>query len=119
MKFKSRLVWVLFFSLVFFINSGFTVVGHRGDPIKYPEETIQADDSAFNSGADYVELDLQLSIRSLHMMMTSSELLIHMQLYHKIILQHLNNCNMTMANTLCHSVSFLSIIKINQTLNLS
>lgn len=61
MKFKSRLVWVLFFSLVFFINSGFTVVGHRGDPIKYPEETIQADDSAFNSGADYVELDLQLS----------------------------------------------------------
>ena len=42
MKFKSRLVWVLFFSLVFFINSGFTVVGHRGDPIKYPEETIEA-----------------------------------------------------------------------------
>lgn len=101
MKFKSRLVWAFFFSLIFFLNSGFTVVGHRGDPIKYPEETIQTDDSAFNSGADYVELDLQLSkmeFRSLHMMMTSFELLIHMQLYHKIILQHLNNCNMTMAN---------------------
>ena len=53
--------WAIFFSLVFFTTSGFTVVGHRGDPIKYPEETIQADNSAFNSGADYVELDLQLS----------------------------------------------------------
>ena len=62
MKFKSRLVWVLFFSLVFFINSGFTVVGHRGDPIKYTEVTIQAEDSSFNYGADFVELDLQLSM---------------------------------------------------------
>lgn len=61
MKRKSQLLWALFFSLVFVITSGFTVVGHRGDPIKYPEETIQADNSAFNSGADYVELDLQLS----------------------------------------------------------
>ena len=61
MKFKSQLFWALFFSLIFFTTSGFTVVGHRGDPIKYPEETIQSDDSAFNSGADYVELDLQLS----------------------------------------------------------
>lgn len=61
MKFKSQLLWALFFSLIFFTTSGFTVVGHRGDPIKYPEETIQADNSAFNSGADYVELDLQLS----------------------------------------------------------
>ncbi|MEB3363455.1 glycerophosphodiester phosphodiesterase family protein [Lactobacillus sp. R2/2] len=32
-----------------------------GDPTKYPEETIQSDNSAFNSGADYVELDLHLS----------------------------------------------------------
>lgn len=36
-------------------------MGHRGDPVKYPEETIQSDNSAFSSGADYVELDLQLS----------------------------------------------------------
>lgn len=61
MKIKSQVFWAIFFSLVFFTTSGFTVVGHRGDPIKYPEETIQADNSAFNSGADYVELDLQLS----------------------------------------------------------
>ena len=61
MKIKSRMFWAIFFSLVFFTTSGFTVVGHRGDPVKYPEETIQADNSAFNSGADYVELDLQLS----------------------------------------------------------
>ena len=61
MKIKSQLLWALLFSLIFFTTSGFTVVGHRGDPIKYPEETIQADNSAFNSGADYVELDLQLS----------------------------------------------------------
>lgn len=61
MQFKRQIFWATFLSLIFFINSGFTVVGHRGDPIKYPEETIQADNSAFNSGADYVELDLQLS----------------------------------------------------------
>lgn len=61
MKIKSQMFWAIFFSLVFFTTSGFTVVGHRGDPIKYPEETIQADNSAFNSGADYVELDLRLS----------------------------------------------------------
>ncbi|RVU69871.1 MULTISPECIES: glycerophosphodiester phosphodiesterase [Lactobacillus] len=61
MQIKSRLFFALFFCSIFFTTSGFTVVGHRGDPIKYPEETIQADDSAFNSGADYVELDLQLS----------------------------------------------------------
>ena len=118
MKFKSRLVWVLFFSLVFFINSGFTVVGHRGDPIKYPEETIPPLILVLIT-LNSISSSQRMEFRSLHMMMTSSELLIHMQLYHKIILQHLNNCNMTMANTLCHSVSFLSIIKINQTLNLS
>ncbi|WEV40191.1 glycerophosphodiester phosphodiesterase [Lactobacillus sp. ESL0684] len=61
MKHQSHLILVLFFSLIFLITSGFTVVGHRGDPTKYPEETIQSDDSAFNSGADYVELDLHLS----------------------------------------------------------
>ena len=61
MKFKSQLFWALFFSLIFLTTSGFTVVGHRGDPIKYPEETIQSYESAINSGAYYVELDLQLS----------------------------------------------------------
>lgn len=61
MKINGRLLKALFFSIVFLITSGFTVVGHRGDPSKYPEETIQSDDSAFNSGADYVELDLHLS----------------------------------------------------------
>ncbi len=61
MKRKSHLIKALFFSLIFLTTTGFTVVGHRGDPTKYPEETIQSDDSAFNSGADYVELDLQLS----------------------------------------------------------
>ncbi|WEV51505.1 glycerophosphodiester phosphodiesterase [Lactobacillus sp. ESL0731] len=61
MKRYSHLILALFFSLIFVTTSGFTVVGHRGDPSKYPEETIQSDDSAFNSGADYVELDLHLS----------------------------------------------------------
>lgn len=61
MKRKSHLITALFFSLIFLTTTGFTVVGHRGDPTKYPEETIQSDDSAFNSGADYVELDLHLS----------------------------------------------------------
>ena len=61
MKHKSLLIAALFFSIIFLTTSGFTVVGHRGDPSKYPEETIQSDDSAFNSGADYVELDLHLS----------------------------------------------------------
>lgn len=60
MKFKK---WPFYLGLliIFVINSGFLVVGHRGDPSKYPEETIQSDNSAFESGADYVELDLHLS----------------------------------------------------------
>lgn len=61
MKFKSRCLLAIFFIFIFLTSSGFTVVGHRGDPTKYPEETIQSDNSAFNSGADYVELDLHLS----------------------------------------------------------
>lgn len=40
---------------------GFVVIGHRGDPLKYPEETFQSDNAAFNAGADYVELDVQES----------------------------------------------------------
>ena len=61
MKYQSQLFKALVFSIIFTTTSGFTVVGHRGDPSKYPEETIQSDNSAFNSGADYVELDLRLS----------------------------------------------------------
>ena len=61
MKYQSQLFKALIFSIIFITTSGFTVVGHRGDPSKYPEETIQSDNSAFNSGADYVELDLRLS----------------------------------------------------------
>ena len=61
MKYQSQLFKALVFSIIFITTSGFTVVGHRGDPSKYPEETIQSDNSAFNSGADYVELDLRLS----------------------------------------------------------
>ncbi|MBC6350099.1 glycerophosphodiester phosphodiesterase [Lactobacillus melliventris] len=61
MKYQSQLFRALIFSIIFITTSGFTVVGHRGDPSKYPEETIQSDNSAFNSGADYVELDLRLS----------------------------------------------------------
>ena len=61
MKYQSQLFKALIFSIIFITTSGFIVVGHRGDPSKYPEETIQSDNSAFNSGADYVELDLRLS----------------------------------------------------------
>ena len=61
MKYQSHIITALIFSIIFITTCGFTVVGHRGDPSKYPEETIQSDNSAFNSGADYVELDLHLS----------------------------------------------------------
>ncbi|MBA1392581.1 glycerophosphodiester phosphodiesterase, partial [Lactobacillus sp. XV13L] len=61
MKRRNHILTALFLSIIFLTTSGFTVVGHRGDPSKYPEETIQSDDSAFKSGADYVELDLHLS----------------------------------------------------------
>lgn len=43
-------------------QSGFLVIGHRGDPINFPEETFQSFDSAFQNGANYVELDLHLSL---------------------------------------------------------
>lgn len=61
MKFKSRIIMILFLCSVFVLNSGFLVIGHRGFPTKYPEETIQSDDAAFQAGADYVELDVHLS----------------------------------------------------------
>ena len=47
--------------LIFFFASGFTVIGHRGDPINAPEETFESFDKAFSEGADYVELDLHVS----------------------------------------------------------
>ncbi|KRM71570.1 glycerophosphoryl diester phosphodiesterase [Lacticaseibacillus brantae DSM 23927] len=37
------------------------MIGHRGDPTNYPEETFQSFDSAFNQGADYVEFDIHES----------------------------------------------------------
>ncbi|WP_179396004.1 glycerophosphodiester phosphodiesterase [Lacticaseibacillus absianus] len=43
------------------ITSGFTVVGHRGDPLTYPEETFQSIDHAVAVGANYVELDVHES----------------------------------------------------------
>src|SRR5699024_10799565 len=39
----------------------FDVIGHRGDPIKAPEETFESFNTAFSEGADYVELDLHVS----------------------------------------------------------
>ncbi|AKP66902.1 glycerophosphodiester phosphodiesterase [Companilactobacillus ginsenosidimutans] len=47
--------------IIFIFSSGFSVIGHRGDPVKAPEETFQSFDTAFNEGADYVELDLHVS----------------------------------------------------------
>lgn len=46
---------------LYFVLTGFVVVGHRGDPLKAPEETFQSDDMAFQDGAEYVELDVQES----------------------------------------------------------
>lgn len=61
MKLNRFCLLTFFFSLIFTFESGFLVVGHRGNPSKYPEETIQSDNSAFEDGADYVELDLHVS----------------------------------------------------------
>jgi glycerophosphoryl diester phosphodiesterase len=61
MKKISKLILGCALMAIFLLSSGFLVVGHRGDPTKYPEETIQSDNSAFASGADYVELDVHLS----------------------------------------------------------
>ncbi|WP_099975091.1 glycerophosphodiester phosphodiesterase [Lactobacillus terrae] len=58
---KKKLPVVILTFFIFILTSGFTVVGHRGDPIKAPEETFQSFDTAFNEGADYVELDVHES----------------------------------------------------------
>lgn len=46
---------------IFIFASGFTVIGHRGDPINAPEETFESFNKAFSEGADYVELDIHVS----------------------------------------------------------
>lgn len=51
----------IFFIALWWLACGFTVVGHRGDPIKEPEETIASFNQAFAEGADYVELDVHVS----------------------------------------------------------
>ncbi|MCH3904682.1 MAG: SLAP domain-containing protein [Lactobacillus sp.] len=61
MHFVKKLFLFSTCCLVFLLNSAFLVVGHRGDPTKFPEETIQSDNSAFAAGADYVELDVHVS----------------------------------------------------------
>ena len=61
MKAKKLTFFTFLLSTIFIFNSGFLVIGHRGDPSKYPEETIQSDNAAFDDGADYVELDLHVS----------------------------------------------------------
>lgn len=57
----KHLYFTIVFLGIFLLESGFLVIGHRGNPNKFPEETIQSDNSAFNDGADFVELDLHLS----------------------------------------------------------
>lgn len=47
--------------MIWFSLTGFTVVGHRGDPINQPEETFASFNQAFAEGAEYVELDLHVS----------------------------------------------------------
>lgn len=61
MHFVQKLFLMSCCCLIYLFSSAFLVVGHRGDPTKFPEETIQSDNSAFASGADYVELDLHVS----------------------------------------------------------
>lgn len=46
---------------LWWLTCGFTVIGHRGDPINEPEETLASFNHAFSEGADYVELDLHVS----------------------------------------------------------
>ncbi|MGR3741996.1 glycerophosphodiester phosphodiesterase [Companilactobacillus sp. DQM5] len=57
----KKISFLLLIVTIFIFNSAFVVIGHRGDPIKAPEETFQSFDTAFNEGADYAELDVHLS----------------------------------------------------------
>ena len=56
-----KLPFLLIIFCLWLLSSAFTVVGHRGDPLRAPEETFASFNSAFKSGADYVELDLHVS----------------------------------------------------------
>lgn len=60
-KIHHKWIFSLFLICIFYFTTGFTVVGHRGDPINAPEETFQSFDIAFDEGAEYVELDLHRS----------------------------------------------------------
>ncbi|WP_125568918.1 glycerophosphodiester phosphodiesterase [Companilactobacillus insicii] len=62
MNFRNKSIFkLLLVTSIFIFASGFSVIGHRGDPIKAPEETFQSFNTAFSEGADYVELDLHVS----------------------------------------------------------
>ncbi|UQS82484.1 glycerophosphodiester phosphodiesterase [Bombilactobacillus folatiphilus] len=56
---KSALTALI--SIILLFNSGFTVIGHRGNPMKVPEETFASINSAFDDGAQWVELDIHES----------------------------------------------------------
>lgn len=56
-----KILIFLMCGVIWLSQSAFLVIGHRGDPLTYPEETLQSFDSAFQNGADFVELDLHLS----------------------------------------------------------
>ncbi|UQS83878.1 glycerophosphodiester phosphodiesterase [Bombilactobacillus thymidiniphilus] len=58
---SKKLSLTILLLITFIFNTGFTVVGHRGDPIKAPEESFQSIDSAFHDGAQWVELDVHES----------------------------------------------------------
>ncbi|MFD1465643.1 glycerophosphodiester phosphodiesterase [Lapidilactobacillus mulanensis] len=57
----KRMFTLFSLAIIWLCLAGFTVVGHRGDPIKQPEETFASFNQAFTDGADYVELDLHVS----------------------------------------------------------
>jgi len=56
-----NLLKILLAFSIFIFASGFTVIGHRGDPINAPEETFESFNKAFSEGADYAELDIHVS----------------------------------------------------------
>lgn len=57
----QRKVWGIFLIFCFINLSGFTVIGHRGEPAKAPEHSFQSYDQALADHADYIEQDLEIS----------------------------------------------------------
>lgn len=57
----KRSLLILFLSLCFITLSGFTVIGHRGEPSKAPEHSYLSYNKALADGADYIEQDLEIS----------------------------------------------------------